>query len=187
MEEIVKSKHENKSFQLRKLNAITYKCTESRKNMYATLSLKIALGTRLNMYVDRWFQYKSLKYRNKHQYFRVLWQYVIPSLWSLHPSSNKTDKNSKSLIYNILLNYIEFETFSRNWTSLMSDHLAHLLILKDFHRKPTLTNNIVYKRNYRFFNDNDFKNDLKSIPWENILSQANVQRLICFSDKLIPC
>ena len=69
----------------------------------------------------------------------------------------------------------------------MSDHLAHLLILKDFHRKPTLTNNIVYKRNYRFFNDNDFKNDLKSIPWENILSQANVQRLICFSDKLIPC
>ena len=53
MEEIVKSKHENKSFQLPKLNAITYKYTERRKNMYATLSLKIALGTRLNMYVDR--------------------------------------------------------------------------------------------------------------------------------------
>ena len=47
-------------------------------------------------------------------------------------------------------------------------------MVKDFHRKSTLTNNIVYERNYWFFNDNEFKNDLKSILWENILSQVNL-------------
>ena len=79
-------------------------------------------------------------------------------------------KISKTLINNIFLNSIEFETFSGNLISLISDHLPQLLILKAFHRKSTVTNNIVYERNYRFFNNNKFKNDLKSIPWENIVS-----------------
>ena len=64
-------------------------------------------------------------------------------------------------------------TFSRNLTSQISDHLQ-LLILKDFHCKFSVTNNIVYERNYQFFNNNEFKNDLKSIPWESILSQVNL-------------
>ena len=54
-------------------------------------------------------------------------------------------KNSKTLIVNIFLNSIEFETFSGNLTSLISDHLPQLLILKDFHRKSTVANNIVYE------------------------------------------
>ena len=77
-------------------------------------------------------------------------------------------KNSKTLIDNIILNSIEFETFSRNLTSLISDHL------------PDVTDNIVYERNYRFFNYNGFKNDLKSIPWENILSQVNLSASSAF-------
>ena len=67
----------------------------------------------------------------------------------------------------------ETKNFSSNLTSLISDHTPQLLILKDFHRKSAVTNNI-YDRNYWFFNDNEFKNDLKSSPWENILSQANL-------------
>ena len=67
----------------------------------------------------------------------------------------------------------ETKNFSSNLTSLISDHTPQLLILKDFHRKSAVTNNI-YDRNYWFFNDNEFKNDLKSNPWENILSQANL-------------
>ena len=78
-------------------------------------------------------------------------------------------KSSKTLINNIFLNSIEFETFSRK-----SDHLPQLLILKDFHYKSIVTNSIVYERNYRFFNDNKFKDDLRNIPWENILSQVNL-------------
>ena len=89
-------------------------------------------------------------------------------------------KNSKTLNDNIFLNSIEFETFSRNLTSPISDHLPQLLILKDFHRKSTVTNNIVYASNYQFFNDNEFKNHLKNIPWENILSQVNLSASSAF-------
>ena len=73
-------------------------------------------------------------------------------------------KNSKTLIDNIFLNSIEFETFFKNLTSVISGYLPQLLILKDFHRKSPVTDNIAYEGNYRFFNDNEFKNDLKRIP-----------------------
>ena len=89
-------------------------------------------------------------------------------------------KNSKTLIVNVFLNSIEFETFSGNLTSLISEHLPQLLILKDFHRKSTVANNIVYERNYQFFNDDEFKKHLKSIPWENILSQVNLSASSAF-------
>ena len=41
-------------------------------------------------------------------------------------------KNSKTPINNILLNSIEFKTFSGNLRSLIFDHLLQLLIVKDF-------------------------------------------------------
>ena len=75
-------------------------------------------------------------------------------------------------------------------TCLISGHFPELLILKYFYRKSTVTNNIFYERKYRFFNDGNFKNDLKSIPLENNLLKLTcqqVQRLICFSNNLIPC
>ena len=75
-----------------------------------------------NMFADGWFQYKSLKYRNKHLYIRVPWQYAILFLWSLHPSTNKIDKklkNTQTIFPKILLN----STFSGNLTSLISDYL----------------------------------------------------------------
>ena len=81
----------------------------------------------------------------------------------------------KILIDNIFLNSFKFETFSGNLTSLISDHLPQILILlKGFHRKSTVKNNSDYERNYRFFNGNEFKNVLKSIPLENILSKVNL-------------
>ena len=89
-------------------------------------------------------------------------------------------KNSKTLIDNIFLNSIEFDTFSGNLTSLISDYLPQLSIPKDFHRKSIVTNNIFYERNYRFFNDNKFKGDLKIILWENILSQVNLSASSAF-------
>ena len=49
-------------------------------------------------------------------------------------------KNPKTLIDITFQNFIELETFSGNLTSRISDHLPHLLILKDFHRKSTYYN-----------------------------------------------
>ena len=63
---------------------------------------------------------------------------------------------------------------SQIFSFLISDHLHQLLILKYFDPNSTVTNNIVYERNSGFFNDNKFKNNLKSIPWENTLSQVNL-------------
>ena len=109
----------------------------------------------------------------------------------MHPPTSEIDKKLKNTYDNIFLNSTKFKTFSRNLTSLISDHLPQLVILKNFHRNSTVTNNIVYERNYRFFNENEFKNDLRNISHKNILSQVikltcqQVQRLICFSNKLI--
>ena len=52
------------------------------------------------------------------------------------------DKKLKN-INNILLNFI--------------DHFPQLLILTNFHLKSIITNNVVYGRNYRFFNNSKFK------------------------------
>ena len=62
-----------------------------------------------------------------------------------------------------------------NTDSFYAVHLPQILILlKGFHRKSTVKNNSDYERNYRFFNGNKFKNVLKSIPLENILSKVNL-------------
>ena len=98
----------------------------------------------------------------------------------------RLSKNSRTLIDNISLNSIEFKTFSGNLASIISDHLPQLLILKDFYRKSIVTNSIVYERNYQLFNDNKFKNDLKSMTWEIIVSSQPVSS-ICFTNKLIHC
>ena len=34
--------------------------------------------------------------------------------------------------------------------------------------------NDVFEQNYRFFNDDEFKNDLIDIPWDNIISPDNI-------------
>ena len=59
-------------------------------------------------------------------------------------------ENSKTLIDNIFLNSIEFNTFSGNLTSHISDHLRQFLILKDFYHKCFMNSNDVFERNYGF-------------------------------------
>ena len=59
-------------------------------------------------------------------------------------------KTLKTLIDDIFLNSIEFETFSGNLSTLIYDHFPQLLLPKDFHRISTVTNNIFYERNYQF-------------------------------------
>ena len=64
--------------------------------------------------------------------------YFVPYI--LQP--RRLAKNSKNLIDNNFLNSIEFNTFSSNLTSQISDHLLQFLILKDFYYK-TLINSII--------------------------------------------
>ena len=48
------------------------------------------------------------------------------------------------------------------------------MILNDFHNKTQKPKTEVYERNFKFFNDDEFKTDLRGIPWENILAQDNL-------------
>ena len=79
-------------------------------------------------------------------------------------------KNAKTLIDNIFLNSIEFNSFSDNLISQISDYFPQFLILKDFYHKTLINSNNVFERNYRFFSHDEFKNELKNIPWDNISS-----------------
>ena len=58
---------------------------------------------------------------------------------------------------------------SGNVTSQLLDHLSQFLILKDLYPKTLINSNNVFEGNYMIFND-EFRKDLKDIPWDNILS-----------------
>ena len=87
---------------------------------------------------------------------------------------------TKTLTDNFLLNSIEFNTFSSNLTSQISEHLPQFLILKDFYHNTLINSNNVLERNYRFFNHDEFKNDLKDIPWYNMLSSDDISASLAF-------
>ena len=85
-------------------------------------------------YVCWWvISIKSLKCKNKHQYISEFYNNMSSHFFApyiLQPTG--LTKNSKTLIGNIFLNSTGFKTFSINLISLISDHPAQLLILKDF-------------------------------------------------------
>ena len=60
------------------------------------------------------------------------------------------------------------------------DHLLQFLILKDFCHKTLIDSNKVYERNYRFFNHDEFKHDLKDICWDNVLSLDDILASLAF-------
>ena len=68
----------------------------------------------------------------------------------------------------LFLNSIEFNTFSGSLASQLLDHLSQFLVLKDFYHKTLINSNDVLQQNYRFFNNNKFKNELNDISWDNI-------------------
>ena len=73
-------------------------------------------------------------------------------------------KNYKTLINNIFINTLEFGSYSGNFTSQISDDLLQFVILKDFLQKPPSNQSDSFELNYKFFYDDEFKNDLKNIP-----------------------
>ena len=89
-------------------------------------------------------------------------------------------KNYKTLINNIFINTLEFGSYSGNFISQISDDLLQFVILKDFLRKPPSNQSDSFELNYKFFYDDEFKDDLKNIPWQNILSQNTISASMAF-------
>ena len=89
-------------------------------------------------------------------------------------------KSSKTLTDNIFLISIEFNTISGNLALQILDHLLQFSILKDFFHQTLINSNNIFEQNYRFFNHDEFKNDLKEIPWDNILSSDDTSVSLAF-------
>ena len=74
---------------------------------------------------------------------------------------------STTLIDNIFFNSPEFHSISGNFTSQISDHLTQFLVLKEFFQKRNYTATNTHVRSFKYFNEDEFRNDLKNKVSEN--------------------
>ena len=80
---------------------------------------------------------------------------------------------SKSLIDNIFLNTIDYNSFSGNLTIQLSDHLFQFTILEGFFKDLIPRKIKIKERNFKIFNENEFSENIKNIDWDEILLLNN--------------
>ena len=86
--------------------------------------------------------------------------------------------SSATLIDNIFMNSVEFVTVSGNLLCQLADHLLQFLVLKDFRVSYRPKHEQIFKRNYRFFNNNEFKNEINQIEWKTLFDSHDMN--LCF-------
>ena len=79
-----------------------------------------------------------------------------------------------TLIDNIFMNSVEFVTVSGNLLCQLADHLLQFLVLKDFRVSYRPKHEQIFKRNYRFFNNNEFKNKINQIDWKTLFDSHDM-------------
>jgi hypothetical protein len=83
----------------------------------------------------------------------------------MNPQPTRITDHTATLIDNIFLNSIEYDTMSGNLLTDITDHIPNFLIIN---RIGTFkTENIVYKRNYTKINQEIIINEVQSINWDN--------------------
>ena len=75
---------------------------------------------------------------------------------------------SKSLIDNILFNYLEYQSNSGNLLIEISDHLIQFLILEGFVKERVLPKVNLFKRDFRNFSEREFKEAVNNMNWDLI-------------------
>ena len=83
-----------------------------------------------------------------------------------------------TLIDNTFMNSVEFVTVSGNLLCQLADHLLQFLVLKDFRVSYRPKHEQIFKRNYRFFNNNEFKNEINQIDWKTLFDSHDMN--LCF-------
>ena len=61
------------------------------------------------------------------------------------------------------MNSVEFVTVSGNLLCQLADHLLQFLVLKDFRVSHRPKHEHIFKYDYRFFNNYEFKNEINQI------------------------
>ena len=80
-----------------------------------------------------------------------------------------TRPTSRTLIDNIFMNSIDFKSYSGNLTILLSDHFIQFVVLEGFFKKNPHMKNNIRERNFKNFNEREFKETLSSIEWNAVL------------------
>ena len=76
---------------------------------------------------------------------------------------------SKTLIDNIFINTIDFNSFSGNLTIQLSDHLFQFVILEGFFRDLLPKQLNLRERNFKHFNEREFVESINIANWDEIL------------------
>ena len=71
--------------------------------------------------------------------------------------------SSATLVDNIFMNCVEFVTASGNLLCQLADHLLQFFVLKDFRVSYRSKHEQIFEHSYRFFNNNEFKNEINLI------------------------
>ena len=100
--------------------------------------------------------------------------YFVPYI--LQPT--RVTLNSQTPIDNIFMNSLEYETASGNFDNQISDHLIQYLLLKNFYKKKSSGLHKRIERDFRFFNNDEFKRDISLINWNTIFSEGDIN--LCF-------
>ena len=80
---------------------------------------------------------------------------------------------SKSLIDNIFLDTIDCPSKSGNLKIQLVDHLLQFVLLEDFFQSSFRKNHTIKERNFKHFNEREFKETIDSIDVYNLL-QLNI-------------
>ena len=84
--------------------------------------------------------------------------------------------SSAKLIDSIFINFVEFVTVSGNLFCHLADHLLQFLVHKDF--RVSDRHKQIFKCNYIFFNNNEFKNEINQSDWKTSFESHDVN--LCF-------
>ena len=76
---------------------------------------------------------------------------------------------SGTLIDNIIINSIEFNSTSGNITIQISDHLIQFVLLEGFYKEIVPKKINIYERNFKNFNKREFEELLNSMNWDEIM------------------
>ena len=85
---------------------------------------------------------------------------------------------STTLINNIFMNSVKLVTGSDNILCQLADHLLQFLVLKDFRVSNKPKHDQIFERNYGFFNNNEFKNEIIQIDWKILFDIPDI--ILCF-------
>ena len=90
---------------------------------------------------------------------------------------SRVSARSATLIDNIFINDIETFSNGGNITTSISDHFPQFCLL-DIFENNTKSKEVKYGRSYKYFNQNEFENELKAIDWNQLFYNSGSEEAL---------